>query len=473
MIPVSIVQAIINAYNDRNYEKVLPNIRGIVFLATPHRGANMAKLLSRLLSVTLSKKVFVDQLAPRTSTIVDINTAFPDRTKSLFLVSFWESTGVRFINDVLPSLFPFVILKVIVSQDSAVIGGERSSPLNGDHVQITKYTSPSDNNFKQVSGNIWLLLDKIRSPIKKEPIGRRTPGPHFNSIPGADLSRPETLFAMKNLSKAYYDQGRYEDALKIQTRILEAQRSTLPHDDPRNISIVRAMANTYDMMGCHGDALVLYEKVLAASRKANDNEDLLADINNLGNVYRELHRFAEAKVLLEEALCKSETLGLDKTLNAITAKGNLALVYQQENNLDESERLLLEALETKRTDLKLSEDSDDILITRINLANTYTGKKRWQEATEILEDVRQRCAVNVQYGQTHHIVCACRSMLIGCYANIGRNEDAITLLLEQQVYEGSSMEGIISEAFERVFALMNELIVEAASVSPGRRFDKW
>src|SRR5438045_4206046 len=79
--------AIIDAYNDPNYVKLLSNIKGIVFLATPHRGANLAILLRRLLTVTFSRRVFVNQLLPNCETLMEINTAFSHRAPTLHLMS--------------------------------------------------------------------------------------------------------------------------------------------------------------------------------------------------------------------------------------------------------------------------------------------------------------------------------------------------------------------------------------------------
>jgi len=84
-------QAIIDAYNDRSYGRVLRNIKAIVFLGTPHRGSDLAKLLSNILSISFSQKVFVEQLRGRSDLIRGINDQFRDRSESLELVSFYES----------------------------------------------------------------------------------------------------------------------------------------------------------------------------------------------------------------------------------------------------------------------------------------------------------------------------------------------------------------------------------------------
>ena len=70
-------------------------MKGIVFLGTPHRGADLAKLLKNLLAAAFAQRTFVGQLGPNSEMITEINRAFRGRSVSLELVSFYESTGVR------------------------------------------------------------------------------------------------------------------------------------------------------------------------------------------------------------------------------------------------------------------------------------------------------------------------------------------------------------------------------------------
>jgi len=49
-----------------------------------------------------------------------------------------------------------------VPKDSGTLGfpGERTAPLNGDHLQIAKYSSRNDDNYIKVAGNIKRLVKK-------------------------------------------------------------------------------------------------------------------------------------------------------------------------------------------------------------------------------------------------------------------------------------------------------------------------
>jgi hypothetical protein len=138
-------------------------VRAIVFLGTPHRGANLASLLGNLLSASFSQRKYVTQLQVDSELIRIINDQFRDRAQDLELVSFHESTEMRGIG--VNALYNLSANRIqfVVPESSAVIGfsGERSSALNGNHLEIVKYPSKEHNNYSRVAGNISILRNKI------------------------------------------------------------------------------------------------------------------------------------------------------------------------------------------------------------------------------------------------------------------------------------------------------------------------
>jgi len=60
----------------------------------------------------------------------------------------------------------FLMWQVIVPKESATLGfpGERASALNGNHLEIAKYSSRADNNFVRVSANIARIIHNISIP---------------------------------------------------------------------------------------------------------------------------------------------------------------------------------------------------------------------------------------------------------------------------------------------------------------------
>jgi hypothetical protein len=84
---------LITAHSTKRYEQIIRNTVAIAFIGTPHRGADLAKILKGLLKVTFSEAKIVDDLSPSSQSIKDINDSFGERSKEIELASFWESRG--------------------------------------------------------------------------------------------------------------------------------------------------------------------------------------------------------------------------------------------------------------------------------------------------------------------------------------------------------------------------------------------
>jgi hypothetical protein len=89
---------LINAYNyGQKYDHIGSNVIGTAFLGTPHRGADLAEVLKAVLTISFSKRKFVNDLSSTSQTIKELNRLFGARSEQLELVSFWESTGKRVV----------------------------------------------------------------------------------------------------------------------------------------------------------------------------------------------------------------------------------------------------------------------------------------------------------------------------------------------------------------------------------------
>ena len=79
--------------NDPKYEAIIKSISAIIFLATPHRGTMLAKILNRILEsvmITNSKK-YIDDLVKNSATIQKINEQFRHVAPRLDIVSLYET----------------------------------------------------------------------------------------------------------------------------------------------------------------------------------------------------------------------------------------------------------------------------------------------------------------------------------------------------------------------------------------------
>lgn len=80
---------------DRQYSNLMAQVYGILFLATPHRGAQYAKILNNILSTVpfgTASKAYVAELGIQSSSLQDINEQFSKCCEELQLASFFETT---------------------------------------------------------------------------------------------------------------------------------------------------------------------------------------------------------------------------------------------------------------------------------------------------------------------------------------------------------------------------------------------
>jgi hypothetical protein len=86
-------QACIEGQNDPEYEKIVKAISAIIFLATPHRGSNLASVLSRILPSTVSgnSKKYIAELVKNSVTLQKLNEQFRHIVPRLDIVSFYET----------------------------------------------------------------------------------------------------------------------------------------------------------------------------------------------------------------------------------------------------------------------------------------------------------------------------------------------------------------------------------------------
>jgi tetratricopeptide (TPR) repeat protein len=68
---------------------------------------------------------------------------------------------------------------------------------------------------------------------------------------------------MHNLANSYDALGRHADALKLQEETLALRKAKLGVDDPGTLVTMNNLANSYAVLGRHADALKLFEETLA------------------------------------------------------------------------------------------------------------------------------------------------------------------------------------------------------------------
>ena len=150
-----IKRAYILARQKEEFLSVSDRIRTIVFLATPHRGADLAQLLTKVLNLSSGASPFVIDLHRNSLATQSINDEFPQHCQDLQLYSFYET---------LPTKYK-IGKSLIVDKDSATLGyeNERTAYLNANHRDVCKYASPTDPNYQTVRNALASAIDAFRS----------------------------------------------------------------------------------------------------------------------------------------------------------------------------------------------------------------------------------------------------------------------------------------------------------------------
>lgn len=149
-------RAFIQGSLNKEYRMVLQNIKAVLFLATPHRGTDLAKTPNRILSSSIFghiSKDYVTELTRNSVTIDELNESFRHHASKLRIFSFYETlttpVGPRNI--------------MILDKSTSLLGypDETAQPLNANHHDACKFTDAEDPNYISVRGALRSVLGLV------------------------------------------------------------------------------------------------------------------------------------------------------------------------------------------------------------------------------------------------------------------------------------------------------------------------
>lgn len=146
---------------DEAYSNIIHSISAIIFLATPHRGSNLAETLNRVLSESFqSPKSFISDLNKSSPAIEDLNEQFYHHASKISLWSFYKTLAT--------SIGPKKLM--VVDKRSSVLGypAEISRPLQADHHDVCKYSSPVGSNHVSVRNAIRTLVSMFCPQVSRK-----------------------------------------------------------------------------------------------------------------------------------------------------------------------------------------------------------------------------------------------------------------------------------------------------------------
>ena len=125
------------------YGSLCAAIKSVIFLGTPHRGADIASwsmMFGRIANVALLGAVRTDLLRPKSELLMTVASDFVEKGAALTIFSIYEQ---KFIPP---------MKKVVVDKDSAILNlpNETPIPIEADHRSICKFLTPSSEAYATV-----------------------------------------------------------------------------------------------------------------------------------------------------------------------------------------------------------------------------------------------------------------------------------------------------------------------------------
>ncbi|KAK0765966.1 hypothetical protein N5P37_001907 [Trichoderma harzianum] len=147
-------KAYILARQDPICADLASRFHSMFFLATPHRGSELGKVLRNLLLVTGVSKPYVKDLVANSGPVLEVNETFHQFASDLHLWSFYESLPMSDFSNIL-----------VVDKHSATLGfdNESVSFMDADHRTICKFKHQSDHNYKKVRNALLSAVEMIKS----------------------------------------------------------------------------------------------------------------------------------------------------------------------------------------------------------------------------------------------------------------------------------------------------------------------
>lgn len=149
-------KAFVQGHLNNEFSDIVSMIKAVLFLATPHRGTDLADTLNRVLSSSVfghSPKKYVTELTRRSPTIDELNEAFRHHASKLQIFSFYETLTT--------AAGPVSIM--VVDKPTAVMGypNETQTPLAANHHNVCKFTSTDDPNYASVVGALRSVASSV------------------------------------------------------------------------------------------------------------------------------------------------------------------------------------------------------------------------------------------------------------------------------------------------------------------------
>ncbi|KAH7120856.1 hypothetical protein B0J11DRAFT_581621 [Dendryphion nanum] len=283
--------------DDPKFKDIIGSTRGVVFFATPHRGAKSPGL--GLLAAQIIRAVFenvdnpIGRALEANSEIANkLDQEFQQKFGHLRYLSFYETR-------------PLGIYGIVVDRQSAVLGypntEETKIGLDRNHSDICKFASQEDPDYKKVEDHLGRMLRLILDAeewMQVEGKLQELPTAHGKKL-------QDTLQFLKCAASNYQGRRLYEKSEKLNLMILKRAE-----DDPVLAANTRHNL-AYDLKGSGKleEAEAMFRRALAEREAQSCSfSDILFTRRGIARVIMERGGYSESIKLFQELLEEREKL---------------------------------------------------------------------------------------------------------------------------------------------------------------------
>ena len=247
------------------------------------------------------------------------------------------------------------------------------------------------------------------------------------NTPGQDIRF--TINSMGDLSNAYREIGRNDDALRIDNEMVKLANDKLGPSDRETLRARNILAHSIMDMARTDEAIRLQEETynLMKSNLGKEDPDTLVAMGDLASFYSHAGRIDEAISLHEKVLKLEQSKGGIDTPRVLILMNNLALDYiNSRKRVNDGIALLEKTVNMEK--IKLGPDNLSTLCAMNNLAFGYHKAGRNDEAIRLQEDAVKLATARL--GPAARCTRELTVHLTTFYVNVSRYDDAKRLLEE-------------------------------------------
>ncbi|KAF8810220.1 TPR-like protein [Phlegmacium glaucopus] len=287
--------------------------------------------------------------------------------------------------DTLPDLHELVaniLASQNVCEDNGVVFLQPKEILD-QMLEVSASVSPVQVSEVKIGG-----LVEPATPFKMDNLGGRNEVAQLEvqvhmrkKLLGAE--HPDTLISMGNLASTYHNQGRWNEAEKLEVQVMEMRKMVFGAEHPDTLISMGNLASTYSNQGRWNEAEELEVQVMEMRKKLLGEEHpySLISMGNLACTYSHQGRWDEAEQLEVQVMELSEKLLGAGDPFTLTSMGNLASIYSNQGRWNEAEKLEVQVMEMRKE--VLGAEHPDTLTSMANLASTYSNQERWNEVEQL------------------------------------------------------------------------------------------